>query len=272
LTALNTGAVTRKKYSYYTDDGHKEEWQTSGNFIHSTQTIIDDCYNIGNRYLGSVTTDGKGAMPAHYWFIKGSIYVYDQYISAYTGSPNAFSEMVNIPLTITSASHGKLTLIDVMPNRYAYYSVNTGSGSSLTQKKLGENDEIVLRDVTYKLNDPISYWDWQLLTAAERDLFVSETYVTTDSCMIGSTVYPKGYVMLKTNSTSTDPGYENLKAAAETKTIDGKDVKAVVIMTKDAAGNEVVETDLEDKPVYKAFDDVFHESNNMRHETGYILT
>ena len=270
LTALNTGAVTRKNYSYYTDDDHKEAWQTSGNFIHSTQTIVDDCYSIGNRYKGAVTSDGRGAMPAHYWFIKGSIYVYDQYISAYTGSPNAFSEMVNIPLTITSASHGKLTLIDVMPNLYAYYSVNTGSGASLVQKKLGESDEIVLRDVTYKLNDPISYWDWQMLTAAERKLFVRETYVTSDSCKMNdndNTVLPKGYVMLPDEYTAWSE-----KTIAQTDEEGGESILSVIIMTKDAAGNEVPETDLEGNLVYKAFTDVFHESNNMSHDKGYILT
>ena len=267
LTELNRGAVTRKKYSYATEDANKKEWQTSGNFIHSTQTIIDDCYNIGNRYIGSVTTDGKGAMPAHYWFIKGSIYVYDQYISAYTGSPNAFSEMVNIPLTITSASHGKLTLIDVMPNRYAYYSVKTGS----TVKKLGdsgESNEIVLRDVTYKLNDPISYWDWQMLTAAERELFVSKTYVTTDSCkMRDGTVLPKGYVMLPEDYTAW-----SAKTTAHVYEEGGESIASVVIMTKNALGNEEEEKDLNGNTVYKAFDDVFHESNNLSHGTGYILT
>ena len=97
LTDLNknngTPAVTNKIYTYEpTSDDDKKEWETSGNFVHSTQTIIDDCYNIGDRYKGAVKDDGTGAMPAHYWFIKGAVYVYDQYISAYTGSPNAFSE------------------------------------------------------------------------------------------------------------------------------------------------------------------------------------
>ena len=41
LTALNTGAVTRRDFTF---DGADVEWETSGNFIHSTQTIIDDCY------------------------------------------------------------------------------------------------------------------------------------------------------------------------------------------------------------------------------------
>ena len=83
---------------------------------HSTQTIIDDCYNVSGKYKGS------DAVPAHYWFIQGSVYVYDQYISAYTGAPNAYSETVDIPLTITAASHGTMKLLNVMPNKYAYWS------------------------------------------------------------------------------------------------------------------------------------------------------
>lgn len=77
LTFLNRDAVTRKDFTYSTDD--LKEWETSGNFVHSTQTIIDDCYPESNRY------SGDNAVPAHYWYIKGQVYVYDQYISAYTG-------------------------------------------------------------------------------------------------------------------------------------------------------------------------------------------
>ena len=82
LTALNANAVTRRDFTY---TGADVEWETTGNFIHSTQTIIDDCYNVSGKYKGS------DAVPAHYWFIQGSVYVYDQYISAYTGAPNAYS-------------------------------------------------------------------------------------------------------------------------------------------------------------------------------------
>jgi len=264
LADQNDDAVSRKHFSY-TDpvesEGTQQEWQTSGNFVHSTQTIIDDCYNIGDRYKGEVKTDGTGAMPAHYWYIKGSVYVYDQYISAYTGSPNAYSEVVNIPLTITSASHGKLTLLEVQPNHFAYYS-------GTNKKKLEPDGELVIRDVTYRLNDPINYWEWFKLSEDERALFVPETYVTTDSCKIGDKFYPKGYVMLYDECNSlflnntTNISYEEGAAA----------VPSVQLATIDADGNPVVEKDYNDQPVYKPFNDVFHESNNMSHDTGYILT
>ena len=261
LTALNDDAVTRKKYDYATEDANKKEWQTSGNFVHSSQTIVDDCYNIGGRYLGTVES---GAMPAHYWYIKGLVYVYDQYISAFTGSSNAYSEKVNIPLTITSASHGKMKLLNVMPNYYAYYTDFTKSS------KLSSTGKVVLRDVTYTLNDPISYWDYFMLSADEKNMFVPKTYVTTDACKIGDTFYPSGYVMLPSE-------YEDLFNAAETKDLTPKDltdlpVKAVIKAEKDENGELVEVADEEGHAVYKAFDAVFHESNNVSHDTGYILT
>ena len=105
-------------------------------------------------------------MPAHYWYIKGSVYVYDQYISAYTGAPNAYSETVDIPLTITAASHGTMKLLNVMPNRYAYYSA--------PGVKLEDGKKVIINDKTYYKNDPISYWDWYLLSKSEKDLFGTE--------------------------------------------------------------------------------------------------
>ena len=130
LTALNDDAVTRRDFTF---DGADVEWETTGNFIHSTQTIIDDCYNVSGKYSG---TD---AVPAHYWFIQGSVYVYDQYISAYTGAPNAYSETVDIPLTITAASHGTMKLLNVMPNKYAYWSA--------PGKKIGADKKIVINEL-----------------------------------------------------------------------------------------------------------------------------
>ena len=267
LTALNATAVTRKDYTYMEDtDANKVEWETSGNFVHSTQVIIDDCYPKSNMYKG------EGAMKIHYWYIKGEVYVYDQYITAYTGAPNAYSETVDIPLTITAASNGVMKLLNVQPNLYAYYSSYTGTpGQGGQGVKLSPTGEMEINNVKYRLNDPISYWDWYMLSKAEQRLFVPETYVTIDSCQIvkTGTVYPAGYVMLK------EEYDELLSAAAENEQVleEGKPaVPAVVWMTKDANGNDVPMTDKNGKTLYKAFDYIFRESNNMRHETGYILT
>ena len=226
LTALNNDAITRRDFTY---TGADVEWETSGNFIHSTQTIIDDCYNVSGRYSG---TD---AVPAHYWFIKGSVYVYDQYISAYTGAPNAYSETVDIPLTITAASHGTMKLLNVMPNKYAYWSA--------PGVKLEEGKKMVINEVEYHLNDPINYWDWYLLTNSEKNLFVDETYVTIADCKYSSedaTLIPAGTVMLPAD-------YNTLKTAHPT-------VYHV------------------EKQQNVPFEFVYRPSNNMSHDTGYMLT
>ena len=233
LTALNAGAVTRFDYDYSTieNNANQREWQTSGNFVHSTQTIIDDCYNVSGKYMG---TD---KVPAHYWYIKGNIYVYDQYISAYTGMSNAYSETVDIPLTITAASHGTMTLLQVQPNKYAYYNT--------TGAKLGENQKLVINDVDYHLNDPINYWDWYKLTPSEQNLFVDETYVVSDDCWIGETEYKAGQVLLPSEYSALSSSEVYQKKENDDGTVENVSV---------------------------AFSDMFHMSNNLSHETGYMLT
>ena len=191
LTALNDKAVTQWDYIYNppeTLDGDalkseddKTEWQSSGNFVHSTLTIIDDCYNISNRYKGAT------AVPAHFWYVKGSTYVYDQYISAFTGTPNAYSETVDIPLTLAAASHGQMKLLNVMPNLYAYYS--------RPGEVLGDGKKITINDKAYYKNDPISYWDWYLLSKYEQELFVEKTYVNCITCKIDGTEYAAGHAL-----------------------------------------------------------------------------
>ena len=226
LTALNANAVTRRDFSY---TGADVEWETSGNFVHSTQTIIDDCYNVSGKYSGG------DAVPAHYWFIKGTVYVYDQFISAYTGAPNAYSETVDIPLTITAASHGTMKLLNVMPNKYAYLSA--------PGVKLEGDKKIIINDVEYHLNDPISYWDWYLLTSSEKNLFVDETYVTIADCKYSSedaSVIPAGTVMLPDEYKTLKEAHPQVYHVEKQQMVD--------------------------------FDFVYRSSNNMGHNTGYMLT
>ena len=268
LTALNAGAVTQWDYVYVDPDyedpevendspaDYQREWQTSGNFVHSTQTIVDDCYNVSHKYMGN------DRVPAHYWYIKGSVYVYDQYISAYTGATNAYSETVDLPLTIAAASHGRIQLVDVKENKYAYYS-----NSNLD--KLDPEQKLVINNVTYYLNDPIGYWDWYKLSKAEQALFVDKTYVTTDSCYINGKYHAPGEVMLPSEYDPIETAANSNKKVIE----EGKPaVPAVKKATKDAQGNPIVVQDDEGNDVYEAFTAVFHESNNMSHNTGYILT
>ena len=242
LTTLNDKAVTQWDYEYDSDDGNKREWQSSGNFVHSTQTIIDDCYNISGRYL----TDGF--VPAHYWFIKGQVYVYDQYISAYTGVPNAYSESVDIPLTITAASHGTMKLLNVQPNYYAFYS------SPSNQTRIQSGKKIVINDVDYYLNDPISFWDYNMLSASEKAMFVKDTYISIAECKIGEETIKADTVLLPEQ-------YTALLARAPKKQLED-DEQAPYIST-------VFDTKLQkDVP----FESVFRSSNNLGHQTGYILT
>ena len=244
LTALNKTAASKWNYGYETDDDKKEEWETSGNFIHSSQTIIDDCYNESARYKGT------GAVPAHYWFISGSVYVYDQYITAHTGSPNAYSETVELPITIYAASNGKMTLMDVQPNLYAYYSSYT---NATTNTQLSGEAKVVINNQEYHLNDPISYWDWYKLPAAERRLFVEDTYVIKEDCKIGSTSYTAGTVLRK----------DQYDAMAPLDT-DGNRTYPSTTHVREENGVE--------QDVAVPFTEVVRSSNNLSHNTGYILT
>ena len=256
----DTPAVTNKIWKYIeTDPGAsatQKEWQTSGNFIHNSEIIIDDCYNISGRYqMGN-------RVPAHYWYIRGSVYVYDQYITAHTGSPTAYSQSVELPITITAASRSKMLLMDVQPNLYAYYSSYT---SSTNNTKLGDEQKVVINENEYYLNTPISYWDWSQLPTTEKRLFVDETFVTSDACKIGETIYPAGLVLLPSE-------YDARWDAAPTREINGEEVKAVLKIVKDEYDNDVVATDKSGNPIYVPFTSVFHSSNEMAHDTGYQLT
>ena len=252
LTALNNGAVTRRDYAYSDDSNPKAddivEYETSGNFVNDTQTILDDCYDMSNSYKGA------GRSPAHLWYIWGHVYVYEEYISAYTGSPAAYKETVNIPLTITAASHGKLQLINVQPNYYAYYK------DKLQNKVLGNGEKLELNNSTYYLNDPIDYWAYSLLSPTEKALFVPMTYTTIAECTIGETTYPKGTVLLPGDATTAGT-YNYLKAHASKKDLDDD------VTTPDQPYVHNTETNQD-----VDFDFVFRQTNTISHDTGYLLT
>ena len=165
---------------------------------------------------------------------------------------------MSIPLTITAASHGKMKLLNVQPNYYAYYSVNTGT----TQTPLGENDKIEIRDKEYGRNDAITYWDYSQLTESEKKLFVPETYVVVADCSYITNEEGATPVTYKAGTVLLPSEYTSLKAAAAKKDLDaddGLDVETPYVhhVTKDQ--------DVD-------FDFVFRSSNNVSHDTGYILT
>ena len=65
--------------------------------------------------------------------------------------------------------------------------------------------------------------------------------------------------------------YNSLKTHAVNHDIDGETVLAVKKATKNG-NTDVVEKDRNGHDVYVAFDDAFRSSNNMSHNTGYLLT
>lgn len=235
----NNGARTYRRFTY-TDKNEVDQLQqieTSGNFVHNVKQIVDDCYPNGGIYK-----DGYTKSPAHYWFIRGQIYVYDQYISAFTGSANAYAEKVEMPLTISAASNGRMTLREVQPNYYAYYDKN---GNKLGDTSVNADDKIIVNNETYHLNDPVSYWAYRLMSDAEKARFVEETYVVIDTCKVNDVLHLKGEVLLPSE-------YKALKNAAHTVTYE--------------EGDEW-KSDAE-----HGFDYFFRPSNNLSSKTGYVLT
>ena len=223
-------------------------WQTSGNFIHPSKRIVDDCYPINNAY----TLDDDPYSEAHYWYVKGEVYIYNQKVSAYTGSANAYSKEVHLPLTITAASNGKLQLLNVKPNLYAYYTDKDGVRVKIGTKDNDDNpiDKVTVNNESdsYGLNDVITWWDWHQLSASDRQYFVTETYVNCVTCTIDGTEYEAGtYVMDQTD-------YDKFMAGSH-------DIR-------NGQGEKYRDDDGYD--IGKTF--VFRSSNNISHETGYVLT
>ena len=233
-------------------------WQTSGNFIHPEKPIVDDCYPTNNAYDSSKSPYSV----AHYWYVKGEVYVYDQIVSAYTGSASAYQKESQLNLTITAASNGKLQLLNVKPNLYAYKmpkaegsatlvkigSINDGDGHPIDHVTVNNEHD------TYKLNDVITWWDWHQLNADERACFVTETWVNCVTIKVtenakDSVYVPGTYVVDTTDKTAAQTLFNNNKI----KDADGNPVK-------DGNGNDAT------------FDYIFRSSNNISHDQGYVLT
>jgi hypothetical protein len=224
------------------------EWHTSGNFIHPSKRIVDDCYPTNNSYvIGSANYS-----EAHYWYVKGEVYIYDQKVSAYTGSANAYSKEVHLPLTITAASNGKLQLLNVKPNLYAYKTDKNGTPVKIgTMGNDGKPiDKVFVNNESdsYGLNDVISWWDWHQLSASDRQYFVTETYVNCVTVNVDGVEYEPGtYVMDQRD-------YDLFMA-------NNHDIR-------DSKGEKFKDDDGHD--IGKTF--AFRSSNNISHETGYLLT
>ena len=241
----NNEACTYKQYSYSND---LKVFETSGNFIHPTKRIVDDCYPTNNAFDPSKSPYSE----AHYWYVKGDVYIYDVNVSAYTGSANAYSKEVKIPLTITAASHGKLRLMDVKPNLYAYDALDETDNT--THHKIGSSDSYNKAFVngesdSYELNDVITWWDWHNLKLSEQNLFRKKTYVNCVTCKIDDgTLYEAGTCVMD------EADFATFKSTSHTY--------------KDAEGQNILDGDQN----VAGTDYIFRSSNNISHDTGYVLT
>ncbi len=252
LSAANNSAISYKQFTY---TGSQIAMETSGNFVNSKKRIIDDCYPTSGAYSGA------NAAPGHYWFIRGDFYVYDQYISAYTGSAQPYAKEVTIPLTIMAEADGKMQLKSIQPNLYAYWDDN----SVLPKyKSTTEEGVIIVNNVSYHKNDPISYWTWSQLSAEEQEMFVAdETYVCSHTATYGSKTYTEGEVY-----TSQPSDFGIYVCTQEYEVKEGDNVirhQAGEVLT----GAQYEALDEITKGRYAA---VFNRSNIVTHEDGFVLT
>lgn len=258
LSDANRGAISQKQYSYAEPKTANSEYkmQSSGNFVHSTKRIVDDCFPLNGAYYG------EDQAPAHYWYVRGEYYIYDQYISAYTGSAQAYAKTVSIPLTITAESQGRLQLESIDDNYYAYWEGDIPDDSPY-KSKTTEN-AVLAGSVTYKKNDPISYWAWSHLTDGEKELFVKSTYVCSEDVTYTGGSYNAGDVILPAEY-STLPS--NVYICMEEFIEGGKSyTKGQELTESEYSSLEVNKENC--KPVNK----FFNITNAVSHDNGFLLT
>ena len=257
LSTANQGAVSYKQYTYE-EVTTADKMQTSGNFVNSVKRIVDDCYPQSGSFYG---TD---AAPAHYWYIRGDFYLYEQYISAYTGSAQAYAEQVSIPLTITPESQGRLTLKDIHENLYAYWTDDT---PNLNNYKSQVDDEaIIINDITYHKNDPISYWDYSRLNDAQKAFFLGKTYVSLENMTLSNGTYTKGQV-LTTAEYGAVPENEYVCTTAFT-TAGGVEYEHGKVINQ----NQYGELTPDDQQHFETAKSLVHVSNAMSHDNGFLLS
>ena len=257
LSSANQGAVSYKQYTY-DEVTTADKMQTSGNFVNSVKRIVDDCYPQSGSFYG---TD---AAPAHYWYIRGDFYLYEQYISAYTGSAQAYAEQVSIPLTITPESQGRLTLKDIHENLYAYWTDDTPNLSNY--KSQVDDEAIIINDITYHKNDPISYWDYSRLNDAQKAFFLGKTYVSLEDMTLSSGTYTKGQV-LTTAEYGAVPENEYVCTTAFT-TAGGVENEHGKVLTQDQYNALTPE----DQQHFETAKSLVRVSNAVSHDNGFLLS
>jgi hypothetical protein len=237
IAEANNGAITYKAYDYA--DVESDDWmQTSGNFVSSGQIIIDECFPTANKFYSTVTP--SDASPAHYWFIKGDFYVYNQEISAYTGSAQAYIADVSMPLTILAQGNATLEIEDIKTNLYADASKFPFKSGSETERE----ESVLCNNITYFSNSPITYWDWYNLSAADKQYFTADSYVCVDSV------------------------YTSLAAAEAENSVPAH--KKGEVFTTDQF-ESLAQNWYNKKGVALTKEQAFRHTNSLNHENGYLL-
>ena len=229
------GCRTNAGYSY-DQPGTNDDLQTSGNFVSSLKDIVDDCFPTSKSWM-------PGGAPAHYWYIRGEFYVYDQEVSAYTGSADAYSAEISIPMTMVAQSNARLRILNVLPGLYAdptQFDPDKSSFDADLNTWKSDSLEIAYDNVTKRFgqNDPISYWDWYMTNKANQSRFVTETYCCNEQITVNGVTYYPGQGILPAT-------YNSLQGKSGVN-----------------AYGEVVENAQEK----------FGSTNGMNHDNGFVLT
>ena len=174
LSDANRGAITQTAYTY---TGGEMMIQTSGNFVHPNKRVVDDCFPHDEKL------DKK--YRAHYWYISGTSFIYDQHISAYTGAARSFGQSTNIPLIIPASGEGSIRIVDIKANKYFV------GAEGVTSLRHGNK--------VYNLNDPITYSEWNQLPDGQgmryKEYFTDTTYIAMYDCWTAENAYQAGDII-----------------------------------------------------------------------------
>lgn len=177
-------AATHEEYRYdesnLTDAVSGNSLQTSGNFVlgvKEDQYIVDDCYPVHDKRIGGDDHPEE----AHYWYIRGSKYVYNQHISVYTGAAKKYQVSKGIELA-TGVQNGKLTLAHVYPGYYCNISEDA--------------PPIYIDDVEFKRGDPLTWWDYdKLVQAGDVNQFNFEVDTSDFGQSLNNMTHDNGFVL-----------------------------------------------------------------------------
>ena len=196
LADANQGLKTVRGYTYTPASGagtlpDKEDADfngivTSGNFVSSTKTIIDDCFPAH----GDLTQD------CHYWYISGNIYVHEQLISAYTGGAGQYTADLTLPISLDNKMNANLRLVNILPGLY----VNP-TNLNYNGEKSDSIDITFAGAITkqYGQGDAISYWDWyNIQDQTLKNSFLITTYMCKEDVTIGEETFRKGQSISQT--------------------------------------------------------------------------